>query len=85
MGVESAVGLWDIEYGDLTSRDADRFVPGKAIGEPFFKPDFAFGGADKELYFHLFEFTGTEGEVPRINLVAKSFADLSDAKGKLFA
>ena len=85
MGIKSAVGLWDVEDSDFAPRDADGLIPGEAIGEPFIKPDFALGGADKEFYFHLFEFTGTEGEVPRIDLVAKGFTDLGDAEGKFLA
>ena len=34
----------------------------------------------EELNFHLFEFAGTEREIPGCNLISKTFANLCDAK-----
>ena len=84
MRVKSAIGFGDIEDSDFIARDSDRLIPGEAVGEPFFKPDFPFGRADEEFHLHLFKFAGAEGEVAGVDLIAKSFADLGDAEGEFF-
>src|SRR5437016_11270263 len=39
--------------------------------------------ADEELQFHLFELAGAEGEVSRVDFVAKCLADLANAERNL--
>ena len=42
-------------------------------------------GRDEVFDLHLFEFTRTEDEIARRDLIAKGFADLSDAEGNFYS
>ncbi len=85
LGVEGSVFFGDIEYGDLASGDTDRFVPGKAVGEPLIEPFFPICGGDKKFNFHLFEFAGSEGEVAGVDFVTESLSNLGDSEGEFFS
>ena len=85
LGVESSVFFRDIKDGDFAAGDADRFVPGKAVGKPLIQPFFPICRGHKKFNLHLLEFAGSEGEVTRVNLVAESFSDLGDSKGELLS
>ena len=85
LGVEGSVFFRDIEDGDFTAGDADRFVPGKAVGEPLIEPFFSICGGNKKFDLHLFELAGSEGEVPRVDFVTESFPYLGDSEGQFFS
>ena len=85
LGIESPVFIRNIQHGDFIPGDADRLIPGQAVGEPLFEPFFSFRRADEKFDLHLFEFAGAEGEVARINLVSEGFSDLGDTEGEFFA
>jgi len=85
LGVEGSVFFRDIKNGDFTPGDADRFVPGKAVGEPLIEPFFSICRWDKKFNLHLFEFAGSEGEVARVDFVTESFPDLGDSEGELLS
>src|SRR5699024_11101078 len=55
--------------------------PVLCLVDPGVEPGVSFSRWDKELDFHLFEFTGTENEVARGDFVAEGFTDLADTKG----
>ena len=85
LGVEGSVFFRDIEDGDFVAGDADRFVPGKAVGEPLIEPFFPICGGDKKFNLHLFKFPGSEGEVAGVDFVTESLSDLGDSEGEFFS
>lgn len=84
-GVEGALIFWDVEDVDFVAGDADGFIPFEAFFEPVVCPLEAGAWFYEEFEFHLFEFSGAEGEVARVDFVAEGFADLGDAEGEFEA
>lgn len=80
LGVESAFAVRHVQNMNVFARNPHFVIEAKTVFQPFihqaqpvFRPAEIFD-------FHLFEFAGTESEVPRINLIAERFSDLGDSE-----
>ena len=82
-GVVGEFLFFVLVHAELVGRQADGFVPLQPFCNPGLVPVGVGAGLDEELQFHLLEFPAAEGEVARVNFVAKRLADLRDAERNL--
>ena len=82
-GVVGKLLFFVLVQAELVGRQADGFVPLQPFCDPGLVPVGVGAGLDEELQFHLLEFPAAEGEVARVNFVAKRLADLRDAERNL--
>jgi len=80
LGVESAFAVRHVQNMNVFARNPHFVIEAKTVFQPFihqaqpvFRPAEIFD-------FHLFEFAGTESEVPRVDLIAERFSDLGDSE-----
>ena len=83
--IEGALIIRHCHDVQLVARDTNVLIKLQAFFLPIFEQFHSLLCAAKIFELHLFEFSRAEGEIARINFVAKRFADLRDPERQFLA